>query len=78
MQTAGERRHTVEPKQDLVEQMGTTLGEGYPQQNRPAVFRRGQRNKTDSLGQFFGLVDDAAESGPDGHKVYLTTEFTRL
>ena len=78
MQAAGEGRHAAEAKQDLVEQVRAALGEGNTEQNRPAVFRRGQGCKAGALGQFFGLVDEAAQGGFDGHIEYLTTEFSSV
>ncbi len=78
MQAARERRHAAKAEQDLVEQVRAALGEGNSEQDRPAVFRRRQGREAGALGQFFGLVDEAAEGGFEGHKVYLTTEFPDL
>jgi hypothetical protein len=67
MQAAGERRNTAEAEQDLVEQVRAALGERNAEQDRPTIFGRVQGSKAGALGQFFGLVDEAAEGGFEGH-----------
>jgi hypothetical protein len=63
MQAPGIGRHTVEAKQDLVEQVRTTFWEGNAKQDRPTVLRLRERSKADALSQFFCLIDKLADRG---------------
>jgi hypothetical protein len=68
MQASGKRRHIAEAEQNLVKQVCATLRKGNSEQNRPAILRRGQGCKTCMLNQFFGLVNEAAKRGFEGHR----------
>lgn len=63
MQAPGIGRHTVEAKQDLVEQVRAAFWEGNAKQDRPPTSRLGYGYKTSILHYFFNPVKETTKKG---------------